>query len=101
MYKGEVIKAVNDNIEPILLTYEEVLATRVKNFEKTDLNVAMMHYETELEAERLLPIWKSELVVREVKLDKKYQMWTNEQYKEFEQYFADKYINNRKRKGVM
>lgn len=101
MYKGEVVKAVNGNIELIQLSKEEVLKTRIKNFEMKDLNVAMMEYNLEKEAKSLVPLWNAELIVREIKLDKKYPLWSNEEYKEFEQYFADKYINNRIVKGVM
>lgn len=95
MLKGEIIKAVNDNIEPIQLTYKEVLTTRIKNFEMKDLNIAMMEHNLEEEARRLIPIWNAELVVREMKLGKKLAMWSNDQYREFEDYFADKYISNR------
>lgn len=100
MYKGEVVKAVNGNIEPILLTREEVLDTRIKNFEMKDLNIAMMEYSIAKEAERLAPIWSAEIIVKEMKLGKKIAMWSNEQYKEFEDYFANKYINKIV-KGVM
>lgn len=100
MYKGEVVKAVNGNIEPILLSRQEVLDTRIKNFEMKDLNIAMMEYSIVKEAERLAPIWSAEIIVREMKLGKKLAMWSNEQYKEFEDYFANKYINNKIVKGV-
>lgn len=100
MYKGEVVKAVNGNIEPILLSRQEVLDTRIKNFEMKDLNIAMMEYSIVKEAERLAPIWSAEVIVREMKLGKKLAMWSNEQYKEFEDYFANKYINNKIAKGA-
>ena len=100
MYKGEVVKAVNGNIEPILLSRQEVLDTRIKNFEMKDLNIAMMEYSIAKEAEKLVPIFNAEVIVREIKLGKKLAMWSNEQYKEFEDYFANKYINNKIVKGV-
>ena len=100
MHKGEVVRAVNDNIEPIPLTREEVLDTRIKNFEMKDLNIAMMEYSIVKEAEKLVPIFSAEVIVREMKLGKKIAMWSNEQYKEFEDYFANKYINNKIVKGA-
>lgn len=100
MYKGEVVKAVNGNIEPILLSRQEVLDTRIKNFEMKDLSIAMMEYSIAKEAEKLVPIFSAEVIVREMKLGKKLAMWSNEQYKEFEDYFANKYINNKIAKGA-
>ena len=92
MLRGEVIKATNDNIVPIELTREEVLENRIKQFEKKDLELVMAKDNIENQARRLLPIFKAEIVVREMKLNKKMPMWTNQEVAEFEYYFANKYI---------
>lgn len=91
-----VVKAINGNIEPISLTREEVLDNRIKHFESVNLDMIMTEFEIEREAEKWLPIWNAELIVREIKLGKKSTMWTDEQYEEFGYYFANKYINHKK-----
>ena len=39
MFNSQLVKAINSNIEPVTLTRQEVIDTRVKNFELVDLNV--------------------------------------------------------------
>lgn len=92
MLRGEVIKATNDSIVPISLTRDEVLESRIKQFEKKDLELVMAKDNIEKSAERLVPIFKAEIVVREMKLNKKMPLWTNQEVAEFEYYFANKYI---------
>ena len=100
MFNSQLVKAINSNIEPILLTRQEVIDTRVKNFELVDLNVLIAMQDIEIEAIKLQPIFQAEIIVREIKLNKKIQMWSNEEYKEFENYFSSKYIDNKIVKGV-
>ena len=100
MFNSQLVKAINSNIEPVTLTRQEVLDTRIKNFELVDLNVLIAMQDIEIEAIKLQPIFQAEIIVREIKLNKKVQMWSNEEYKEFENYFASKYIDNKIAKGV-
>ena len=100
MFNSQLVKAINSNIEPVTLTRQEVIDTRIKNFELVDLNVLIAMQDIEIEAIKLQPIFQAELIVREIKLNKKVQMWSNEEYKEFENYFSSKYIDNKIVKGV-
>ena len=92
----KVVRAINGNIEPILVSRQEVLDMRIKQFESVSLDMVMTDYDIEKMSEQFLPIWNAEIIVRENKLGKKLAMWTNEQYEEFGYYFANKYINFRK-----
>ena len=95
MTNRQVVNAINSNIEPIVLTRQQVIDTRIKNFELVDLNVLIAMNDIEIEAIKLQPIYQAEIIVREIKLNKKVQMWSNEEYKEFEDYFSSKYIDNK------
>ena len=92
MFRSEVLVATNSNIIPINLTLAEAFATRLKRFEARTLKVAMQFEGIERQAKSLLPIFNAELRVREEKLNKKVQMWSKDEYKDFEDYFAYKYI---------
>ena len=92
MFRSEVLVATNSNIIPINLTLAEAFATRLKRFEARTLKVAMQFEGIERQAKALLPIFHAELMVREEKLNKKVQMWSKDEYKDFEDYFAYKYI---------
>nr|DAE54210.1 MAG TPA: hypothetical protein [Caudoviricetes sp.] len=93
MFKSEVARATNSNIEPVKITLAEAFNTRLKRFECRTLKVAMQFEEIEKQAKKLLPIFQAELEVREQILDKKVQMWSKEEYKDFEDYFTYKYVN--------
>ena len=49
--------------------------------------------EMEKQAKALLPVFQMELSVREKLLNKKVQMWSDKEYKDFEDYFEYKYIS--------
>ena len=55
--------------------------------------MAMQFEEIEKQAKALLPIFQIELSVREKLLNKKVQMWSDKEYKDFEDYFEYKYIS--------
>lgn len=92
MFRSEVLVATNSNIIPINLTLAEAFATRLKRFEARTLKVAMQFEGIERQAKSLLPIFQAELMVREELLNKKVQMWSKDEYKDFEDYFTYKYI---------
>ena len=92
MFKSEILVATNSNIVPINLTLAEAFSTRLKRFEARTLKVAMQFEGIEKQAKALLPIFQAELMVREELLNKKAQMWSKDEYKDFEDYFAYKYI---------
>ena len=93
MLKGEIVKALNDNIQPIKLSVSEAFNSRIKRFEVRTLKMAMQLEEMEKQAKALLPIFQVELSVREKLLNKKVQMWSDKEYKDFEDYFEYKYIS--------
>ena len=93
MLKGEIVKALNDNIQPIKLSVSEAFNSRIKRFEVRTLKMAMQLEEIEKQAKALLPIFQMELGVREKLLNKKVQMWSDKEYKDFEDYFEYKYIS--------
>ena len=93
MLKGEIIKASNDDIQPIKLSIGEAFNARLKRFESRSLKIAMQFEEIENQAKALLPIFQMELSVREELLNKKVQMWSDKEYKDFEDYFEYKYIS--------
>ena len=93
MLKGEIVKALNDNIQPIKLSVSEAFNSRIKRFEVRTLKMAMQLEEIEKQAKALLPIFQMELSVREKLLNKKVQMWSDKEYKNFEDYFEYKYIS--------
>ena len=92
MFKREVVRAINNNIVPINLTLAEAFETRLKRFEARTLKVAMQFEGIEKQAKALLPIFQAELMVREELLNKKAQMWSKDEYKDFKDYFTYKYI---------
>ena len=92
MLKGEIVKALNDNIQPIKLSVSEAFNSRIKRFEVRTLKMAMQLEEMEKQAKALLPVFQIELSVREKLLNKKVQMWSDKEYKDFEDYFEYKYI---------
>ena len=92
MFRSEVLVATNSNIIPINLTLAEAFATRLKRFEARTLKVAMQFEGIEKQAKALLPIFQAELMVREELLNKKAQMWSKDEYKDFKDYFTYKYI---------
>lgn len=92
MFKSEVKEAINGNIEPVLISYDEALKSRVDRFETKSLDVAMKMEDIENQAEKLVPIYQAELIVREKVLNKKVVMWSEEELNQFEYYFANKYI---------
>ena len=93
MLKGEIVKALNDNIQPIKLSVSEAFNSRIKRFEVRTLKKAMQLEEMEKQAKALLPVFQMELSVREKLLNKKVQMWSDKEYKDFEDYFEYKYIS--------
>ena len=93
MLKGEIVKALNDNIQPIKLSVSEAFNSRIKRLEARVLKIAMQFEEIEKQAKALLPIFQMELSVREKLLNKKVQMWSDKEYKDFEDYFEYKYIS--------
>ena len=93
MLKGEIVKALNDNIQPIKLSVSEAFNSRIKRFEVRTLKMAMQLEEMEKQAKALLPVFQMELRVREKLLNKKVQMWSDKEYKDFEDYFEYKYIS--------
>ena len=93
MLKGEILKALNDNIQPIKLSVSEAFNSRIKRLEARTLKIAMQFEEIEKQAKALLPIFQMELSVREKLLNKKVQMWSDKEYKDFEDYFEYKYIS--------
>ena len=93
MLKGEIVKALNDNIQPIKLSVSEAFNSRIKRFEVRTLKMAMQLEEMEKQAKALLPFFQMELSVREKLLNKKVQMWSDKEYKDFEDYFEYKYIS--------
>ena len=93
MLKGEIVKALNDNIQPIKLSVSEAFNNRIKRLEVRTLKMAMQFEEMEKQAKALLPIFQIELSVREKLLNKKVQMWSDKEYKDFEDYFEYKYIS--------
>lgn len=93
MLKGEIVKALNDNIQPIKLSVSEAFNSRIKRFEVRTLKMAMQLEEMEKQAKALLPVFQMELSVREKLLNKKVQMWSDKEYKDFEDYFEYKYIS--------
>ena len=93
MLKGEIVKALNDNIQPIKLSVSEAFSSKIKRFEVRTLKMAMQLEEIEKQAKALLPIFQIELSVREKLLNKKVQMWSDKEYKDFEDYFEYKYIS--------
>ena len=93
MLKGEIVKALNDNIQPIKLSVSEAFNSRIKRLEARTLKIAMQFEEIEKQAKALLPIFQMELSVREKLLNKKVQMWSDKEYKDFEDYFEYKYIS--------
>ena len=93
MLKGEIVKALNDNIQPIKLSVSEAFSSKIKRFEIRTLKMAMQLEEIEKQAKALLPIFQMELSVREKLLNKKVQMWSDKEYKDFEDYFEYKYIS--------
>ena len=92
MFKSEILVATNSNIVPINLTLAEAFDTRLKRFEARTLKVAMQFEGIERQAKALLPIFQAELMVREELLNKKAQMWSKDEYKDFKDYFTYKYI---------
>ena len=93
MLKGEIVKALNDNIQPIKLSVSEAFNSKIKRFEARTLKIAMQFEEIEKQAKALLPISQMELSAREKLLNKKVQMWSDKEYKDFEDYFEYKYIS--------
>ena len=93
MLKGEIVKALNDNIQPIKLSVSEAFSSKIKRFEVRTLKMAMQLEEMEKQAKALLPVFQMELSVREKLLNKKVQMWSDKEYKDFEDYFEYKYIS--------
>ena len=93
MLKGEIVKALNDNIQPIKLSVSEAFNSRIKRFEVRTLKMAMQLEEMEKQAKALLPVFQMELSVREKLLNKKVQMWSDKECKDFEDYFEYKYIS--------
>ena len=93
MLKGEIVKALNDNIQPIKLSASEAFNSRIKRLEARVLKIAMQFEEIEKQAKALLPIFQMELSAREKLLNKKVQMWSDKEYKDFEDYFEYKYIS--------
>ena len=93
MLKGEIVKALNDNIQPIKLSVSEAFSSKIKRFEVRTLKMAMQLEEIEKQAKALLPIFQMELSAREKLLNKKVQMWSDKEYKDFEDYFEYKYIS--------
>ena len=93
MLKGEIVKALNDNIQPIKLSVSEAFSSKIKRLEVRTLKMAMQLEEIEKQAKALLPIFQMELSVREKLLNKKVQMWSDKEYKDFEDYFEYKYIS--------
>ena len=47
MLKGEIVKALNDNIQPIKLSVSEAFNNRIKRFEARTLKMAMQFEEIE------------------------------------------------------
>ena len=93
MLKGEIVKALNDNIQPVKLSVSEAFSSKIKRFEVRTLKMAMQLEEIEKQAKALLPIFQMELSAREKLLNKKVQMWSDKEYKDFEDYFEYKYIS--------
>ena len=93
MLKREIVKASNDDIQPIKLSVSEAFNSRIKRLEARVLKIAMQFEEIEKQAKALLPIFQIELSVREKLLNKKVQMWSDKEYKDFEDYFEYKYIS--------
>ena len=93
MLKGEIVKTLNDNIQPIKLSVSEAFNSRIKRFEVRTLKMAMQLEEMEKQAKALLPVFQMELSAREKLLNKKVQMWSDKEYKDFEDYFEYKYIS--------
>lgn len=93
MLKGEIVKTLNDNIQPIKLSVSEAFNSRIKRFEVRTLKMAMQLEEIEKQAKALLPVFQMELSAREKLLNKKVQMWSDKEYKDFEDYFEYKYIS--------
>ena len=93
MLKGEIVKALNDNIQPIKLSVSEAFNSRIKRFEVRTLKMALLLEEMEKQAKALLPVFQIELSVREKLLNKKVQMWSDKEYIDFEDYFEYKYIS--------
>ena len=93
MLKREIVKALNENIQPIKLSVSEAFNSRIKRFEVRTLKMAMQLEEMEKQAKALLPVFQMELSVREKLLNKKVQMWSDKEYKDFEDYFEYKYIS--------
>ena len=71
MLKGEIVKALNDNIQPIKLSVSEAFNSRIKRFEVRTLKMAMQLEEMEKQAKALLPVFQIELSVREKLLNKR------------------------------
>ena len=93
MLKREIVKASNDDIQPIRLSVSEAFNSRIKRLEARVLKIAMQFEEIEKQAKVLLPIFQIELSAREKLLNKKVQMWSDKEYKDFEDYFEYKYIS--------
>ena len=93
MLKREIVKASNDDIQPIRLSVSEAFNSKIKRFESRTLKIAMQFEEIEKQAKALLPIFQIELSTREKLLNKKVQMWSDKEYKDFEDYFEYKYIS--------
>ena len=93
MLKGEIVKALNDNIQPIKLSVSEAFNSRIKRLEARTLKMAMQLEEIEKQAKALFPVFQMELSAREKLLNKKVQMWSDKEYKDFEDYFEYKYIS--------
>lgn len=93
MLKREIVKALNNNIQPIRLSVSEAFNSKIKRFEVRTLKMAMQFEEIEKQAKALLPIFQMELSAREKLLNKKVQMWSDREYKDFEDYFEYKYIS--------
>ena len=71
MLKGEIVKALNDNIQPIKLSVSEAFNSRIKRFEARTLKIAMQFEEIEKQARTLLPFFQMELRAREKLLNKR------------------------------
>lgn len=64
--------------------------------QRENLIEAIKLHEIELEAVKVAPYYQVELSEHEKVLNKKVQMWTNEQYEDFKNKFIDKYFDIRK-----
>lgn len=92
----EWIGVINSQLVPIELDRDKAIDRKADFMQRENLIEAIKLHEIELEAVKVAPYYQVELSEHEKVLNKKVQMWTNEQYEDFKNKFIDKYFDIRK-----